>query len=71
MPTPFTNAPRRSSTATGRLAAGITHLPNDAGLLYKVLGAETEPVKRLVRAFCSVVRSEVKGKPLPEEFPWR
>ncbi len=54
-----------------RLAAGITHLPNDAGLLYKVLGAETEPVKRLVRAFCSVVRSEVKGKPLPEEFPWR
>ena len=55
----------------GRLAAGITRLPNDAGLLYKVLGAESEPVKRLVRAFCSVVRLEVKGKPLPEEFPWR
>ena len=53
------------------LAAGISRLPNRCGLLYKALGAETEPVKRLVRAFCSVVRSEVKGKPLPEEFPWR
>ena len=49
----------------------LTRLPNDAGLLYKVLGEETAPVKRLVREFCSSVRQEVKGKPLPEEFPWR
>lgn len=54
-----------------RLAAGITRLPSDAGLLYKVLGEETAPVKKLIRAFCSAVRLEVKGKPLPEEFPWR
>ncbi len=54
-----------------RLAAGITHLPNDCGLLYKVLGDETGPVKRLVRQFCSTVREEVKQRPLPEEFPWR
>jgi len=54
-----------------RTAAGITRLPNDCGLLYKVLGDETEPVKRLVRAFCSTVREEVKQRPLPEEFPWR
>ena len=54
-----------------RLAAGITRLPNDAGLLYKVLGGETEPVKKLIREFCSSVRQEIKGKPLPEEFPWR
>jgi len=40
-------------------------------LIYKVLGAETQPVKRLVREFCSAVRSQVKGRPLPEEFPWR
>lgn len=53
------------------LAAGITRLPNESGLLYKVLGAETGPVKKLIREFCSVVRLEVKGKPLPEEFPWR
>lgn len=54
-----------------KLAAGITHLPNGAGLLFKVLGMETGPVKRVVRDFCSKVRMQVKGKPLPAEFPWR
>lgn len=54
-----------------RLAAGITRLPNDCGLLYKVLGEETAPVKKLIREFCSSVRQQVKGKVLPEEFPWR
>lgn len=54
-----------------RVAAGITHLPHNAGLLYKVLGAEPGPVKKLVREFCSTVRMEVKGRPVPEEFPWR
>jgi urease accessory protein len=53
------------------LAAGITRLPNDAGLIYKVLGKEPGPVKKMVRDFCSSVRMVVKGKPLPEEFPWR
>lgn len=52
-------------------AAGITRLPNGCGLLYKALGTETGPVKRLVRRFCSTVREEVKHRPLPEEFPWR
>jgi len=41
------------------------------GLLDKVVGDETEPVKKCVRQFCSAVRSQVKGRPLPEEFPWR
>lgn len=54
-----------------RIAAGITHLPNSAGLLYKVLGMEPGPVKEVVRRFCSSVRQAVKGKPLPPEFPWR
>lgn len=53
------------------IAAGITHLPNDAGLLYKVLGRETGPVKATVRDFCSKVRQAVKGVPIPPEFPWR
>ena len=53
------------------IAAGITHLPNNAGLLFKVLGPEPGPVKKIVREFCSRVRSQVKGCPLPEEFPWR
>ena len=53
------------------LAAGITRLPSGAGLIYKVLGRETSPVKRQVRAFCSAVRQEVRGRPLQDEFPWR
>lgn len=54
-----------------QLAAGITHLPNGAGLLFKVLGMEPGPVKAVVRKFCSRVRQAVKGVPLPDEFPWR
>lgn len=54
-----------------QLAAGITHLPGGAGLLFKVLGMEPGPVKAVVRDFCSSVRMAVKGVPLPEEFPWR
>ena len=57
--------------ADRRLAAGITRLPNASGLSYKVLGDDTGAVKQLVRAFCSEVRQCVKGRPLPEEFPWR
>ena len=53
------------------IATGITTLPNDAGLLFKVLGNKTAPVKKAVRDFASKVRIAVKGKPLPEEFPWR
>lgn len=53
------------------IAVGITHLPNNAGLLYKVLGKETGPVKKQVREFCSVVRQQVKGRKVPPEFVWR
>jgi len=57
---------------TGQMVAvGITTLPNNAGLLFKVLGKDTGLVKRTIREFCSRVRMAVKGKPLPEEFPWR
>lgn len=54
-----------------RLAAGITHLPNGSGLLFKVLGMEPGPVKKVVRQFVSTVRKAIKGVPLPDEFPWR
>lgn len=61
---PFIN--RKDNTA-----AGITRLPNDAGLLFKVLGMEPGPVKKIVRDFASKVRMAVKGHPVPPEFPWR
>ena len=54
-----------------KLCAGITRLPNKAGLLYKVLGMEPGPVKKMVREFCGLVRLTVKGKKVPDEFPWR
>lgn len=54
-----------------KLACGVTWLPNEAGLLFKVLGIEPGPVKKIVRAFCSTVRMAIKGRPFPEEFPWR
>jgi len=53
------------------MAAAIARLPNEAGLLYKVLGRDVGAIKREVRKFCSSVRQVVKGHPLPEEFPWR
>ena len=51
-------------------AAGASRLPNDAGLVYKVLGMETEPVKAKVRAFWACVRQQVLGAPIPPARPW-
>jgi urease accessory protein len=50
--------------------AGASRLPNDAGLIYKVLGMETEPVKAKIRAFWDLVRHEVTGAPVPAARPW-
>ena len=52
-------------------AAGVTRLPNDSGLILKVLSRTTEPAKRIVRRFCSAVRMQVMGRPLFDDFPWR
>jgi urease accessory protein len=54
-----------------RLAAGPSRLPNDAGLIYKVVGMETAPVRATIRAFWSMVRAEVVGARVPPEFAWR
>jgi urease accessory protein len=53
------------------MAVGISRLPNGAGLIYKVLTNSSAHAKAKVRELCSMVRSEVKGLPLPEDFPWR
>ena len=50
--------------------SGASRLPHDAGLLYKVLGMETEPVKAKVRAFWEIVRQEVTGATVPAPRPW-
>ena len=57
------------------LAAGIAHgacrLPNDAGLIYKVLGRETAQVKEKVREFWGIAREEVTGTGIPPPHFWR
>jgi urease accessory protein len=50
--------------------AGASRLPNDAGLAYKVLGKETEPVKAKVREFWQLVRHEALGARIPDPRPW-
>jgi len=54
-----------------QLAAGASRLPNDAGLVFKVLGMEREPVEKKVRQFWSVVRQIVLGSKVPDKFAWR
>ena len=53
------------------IAFGACRLPNDAGLVYKILGRETAQVKAKVREFWGVVRREVTGACLPPPFLWR
>jgi urease accessory protein len=53
------------------LAFGACRLPNDAGLIFKVLGRETAPVKAKAREFWAIVREEVTGTALPPPFFWR
>ena len=52
-------------------SAGASRLPNDAGLIYKVVGMETAQVRARTREFWSVVRPEVVGARVPREFAWR
>ncbi len=52
-------------------AFGACRLPNDAGLIFKVLGHETVPVKAKVREFWSIVREEVAEARVPPPFLWR
>jgi urease accessory protein len=55
----------------GGLAFGACRLPNNVGLIFKVLGCETAPVKEKVREFWSIVREEVTGARVPLPFLWR
>ncbi|MFO0919863.1 MAG: urease accessory protein UreD [Planctomycetaceae bacterium] len=52
-------------------ASGASRLPHDAGLIYKIVGMETEVVRSKVREFWSLVREEVVGARVMPEFAWR
>lgn len=53
------------------VAYGACRLPNDAGLIYKVLGRETAQVMAKVRAFWAVAREEITGAAIPPPYLWR
>lgn len=59
--------PGRSAT----LAIGVTRLPHASGIQVKILTDSSQTAKMTIRHVCSLVRQVVKGKALPEEFPWR
>ncbi len=60
-----------AATMAGPAVAGASRLPNGAGLIYRVLGTDSEPVRAVVRDFWSLVRQETVGAPLPAQFRWR
>ena len=53
------------------VAFGACRLPNDAGLIYKVLGRETAQVRTKVREFWKVAREEITGAGIPPLFFWQ
>lgn len=53
------------------IAFGACSLPNDAGLIFKVLGRETAQVKAKVREFWGIAREEITGAAVPPPFFWR
>lgn len=53
------------------VAYGACNLPNDAGLIYKVLGRETAQVQQKVRDFWEIARQEITGAAIPPRFFWQ
>ncbi len=53
------------------VAFGACRLPNDAGLVYKILGRESAQVRAKVREFWEVARHEITGAAIPPPFFWR
>jgi urease accessory protein len=57
--------------AANGVAFGACRLPNDAGLVFKVLGRETAQVKTKLREFWGIARQEITGAAIPPPFFWR
>lgn len=53
------------------LAYGASLLPNDAGIIFKVLGVDTLKVKAAIRDFWQISREEILGKTIQAPFLWR
>lgn len=50
---------------------GITHLPNDCGLIVRILSNNSGDVKHTMRQLCAIVRGRVAKRPMYDDFVWR
>lgn len=57
-------------SADGRTISGASRLPNDAGVIFKVLGTKRKYVQAIVRDFWATVRMEVQGVAIPPPPLW-
>lgn len=49
----------------------VSRLPNDSGLMLRVVARESYHARHEIRRFWQIVREEAWGKTLPAEFLWR
>jgi len=72
--TPRQNADRiielTGAEVTDSFACGATRLPNDAGLVFKVLGMESHDVQKKIKEFWGVTREVIVGSNVNSWF-WR
>jgi urease accessory protein len=52
------------------VVSGASRLPNGGGLLFRLLGTGSAPVKQRIRELWGIVRQEVAGAPVPDGFLW-
>ncbi|WP_241898906.1 MULTISPECIES: urease accessory protein UreD [unclassified Erwinia] len=57
--------------ATAGIAYGASLLPNQCGLVFKVLGNETRQVKSAILLFWQIAREIITGSKVPTPFLWR
>ena len=53
------------------LAYGVSLLPGECGLIFKVLGMTSESVRGKIREFWQIARKAVTGNELPQAFLWQ
>ncbi|MET4634116.1 urease accessory protein UreD [Kaistia defluvii] len=56
--------------AENEIAYGASRLPNDAGIIFKVLSMESAPAMAKIREFWSEAREIAAGHKVPENFLW-
>lgn len=54
-----------------QIAYGATQLPNNSGIIFKVLGVDSPKTKAVIRHFWQIAREEILGMSLPKPFLWR